>query len=317
MLVSPLLSSNFGAAVSQVAARVRASVAEVHSRGGSGSGTIWTGDGIVVTNDHVVRTDEARVALEDGRSFRATVFARDPRNDLAALRLDVQTEDLPVAERGDARHLRAGDLVLAVGNPAGVRGAVSIGVVHRALPRSHAGRGRELIEADVLLGPGSSGGPLADARGRVVGINAMVHATPTAWQSASVSCTMALAVPTHVVARLLGRTGERPALGIEAHEVTLPPALSERVRAAQGPSTPDSAIDRESIALLIAAVTTGSAADRAGLLLGDLLYAVDRSPIEGSAGLLNALDAHLPASAPLALGILRGGVPRDVLVTWS
>ena len=73
MLASPLLASNFGAAVSQVAARVRASVAEVHSRGGSGSGTIWTGDGIVVTNDHVVRTDEARVSFD-----RAIALANTP-----------------------------------------------------------------------------------------------------------------------------------------------------------------------------------------------------------------------------------------------
>src|SRR5688572_32108804 len=262
MLTSPLLSSNLGAAVSQVANRVRASVAEVHSRGGSGSGTVWSGDGIVITNHHVVQGERARITLEDGRSYEGSVFARDPRNDLAALR--VESHDLPAATLGDARHLRAGDLVLAVGNPAGVRGAVSVGVVHRALPRSHAGRGRELIQADVLLGPGSSGGPLTDARGRVVGINAMVHATPTAWGGSSASGTMALAVPTHVVARLLGRagSGERPTLGIEAHEVALPPTLAERT----GASEPQTS------ALLIAAVTGGSAAERAGLILGDLLY---------------------------------------------
>ena len=311
MLASPLLSSNLGAAVSQVAARVRSSVAEVHSRGGSGSGTIWTSDGVVITNHHVVPGDHARITLEDGRVFQASVFARDPRNDLAALRLTPEGADLPAAALGDARHLRAGDLVLAVGNPAGVRGAVSVGVVHRALPRSHAGRGRELIQADVLLGPGSSGGPLTDARGRVVGINAMVHATPTAWRSGSASGTMALAVPTHVVSRLLNRSGggERPLLGIEAHEVTLPPVLAERVSAF--PS------EDEQSALIVAGVTSGSAAERAGLLLGDVLYAVDGAPLEGSAGLLNALDGHAPGNGPLAVGLLRGGEPLEVLVSWG
>ena len=309
MLASPLLSANLGAAVSHVATRVRSSVAEVHSRGGSGSGTVWTRDGVVITNHHVVHSDQARVVLEDGRTYEGAVFARDPRNDLAALKLTPGSDDLPAAELGDARRLRAGDLVLAVGNPAGVRGAVTVGVIHQALPRSHAGRGRELIQADVLLGPGSSGGPLTDARGRVVGINAMVHATPTAWGGASASGTMALAVPTHVVARLLGRagSGERPTLGIEAHEVALPPTLAERT----GASEPQTS------ALLIAAVTGGSAAERAGLILGDLLYAVDGAPLEGSAGLLNALDAHVGSHDPLALGVLRGGAPREVLVSWS
>ena len=309
MLATPLFSSNLGAAVSHVATRVRSSVAEVHSRGGSGSGTVWTIDGVVITNHHVVPAETARVTLEDGRTYEGTVFARDPRNDLAALRLTPDSQDLPAAALGDARQLRAGDLVLAVGNPAGVRGAVSVGVVHRALPRWHAGRGRELIQADVLLGPGSSGGPLTDARGRVVGINAMVHATPTAWGSASASGTMALAVPTHVVGRLLVRAdrGERPTLGIKAHEIALPPALAART-----------GTDAEQTsALLVAAVTAGSAAERAGLLLGDLLYAVDGAPLEGSAGLLNALDAHASSDAPLPLGLLRGGEPREALVTWG
>ena len=325
-ITSPLLSSNLGAAVSQVANRVRASVAEVHSRGGSGSGTVWSSDpsansggtGIVITNHHVVQSDRARITLEAGRSYEGSVFARDPRNDLAALR--VESHDLPAATLGDARHLRAGDLVLAVGNPAGVRGAVSVGVVHRALPRSHAGRGRELIQADVLLGPGSSGGPLTDARGRVVGINAMVHATPTGWQRGSASGTMALAVPTHVVARLLGRSGERPTLGIEAHEVTLPPSLAERLPQGVADTAGAAVSEDGTSALIVAAVTSGSAAERAGLLLGDVLYAVNGARIEGSAGLLNALDAHaarIAGAAPLALGVLRGGEPRELLVTWS
>jgi S1-C subfamily serine protease len=122
---------------------------------------------------------------------------------------------------------------------------------------------------------------------------------------------MALAVPTHVVARLLGRAGrgakDRATLGIEAHEVALPPALATLTGR-----------DEERVsALLIAAVTANSAAERAGLMLGDLLYAVDGAPLEGSAGLLNALDEHALADGPLALGVLRGGAPQEVRVTWD
>jgi len=304
MLATPLFSSNLGAAVAQVAARVRASVTEIWSRGGSGSGTIWSADGAIVTNHHVLPGQRAHVTLEDGREYEGRTFARDPRNDLAVLRVD--GHDLPEVTLGDARTLRSGELVLAVGNPAGVRSAVTIGVLHRPLPRSHAARGRELIQADVLLGPGSSGGPLTDSRGRVIGINAMVHGG------------MALAVPTHVVARLLGRGARTPVLGIAAQEVALPPALAaatteNAMTGSDAQSAPDAG--QPESAMLVMRVEAGSVADLAGLLLGDLLYAANGNILEGDAGLLNALDGHF--AGPLTLSVLRGGVPRDVEVSWD
>ena len=131
-----------------------------------------------------------------------------------------------------------------------------------------------------------------------------------AWTTAGASGTMALAVPAHVVSRLLGRSGDRPLLGIEAHEVALPETLAARL-----PERPADADDDLPPALLVARVEPQSAAERAGLLLGDLLFAVDGAPVEGSAGLLNALDGH--AGGPLRLGILRAGLPRDVVVAWS
>jgi len=304
MLATPLFSSNLGAAVAQVATRVRASVTEIRSRGGSGSGTIWSADGAIVTNHHVLPGERAHVTLEDGREYEGRTVARDPRNDLAVLRVD--GHDLLAATLGDARTLRSGELVLAVGNPAGVRGAVTIGVLHRPLPRSHPGRGRELVQADVLLGPGSSGGPLTDARGRVIGINAMVHGG------------MALAVPTHVVSRLLGRGARTPVLGIAAQEVVLPPAFSAAA-SETGMAEPDApsapGVGQPESAMLVMRVETGSAADLAGLLLGDLLYAANGNILEGDAGLLNALDGHF--AGPLTLSVLRGGVARDVEVSWD
>ena len=196
-------------------------------RGGAGAGTIWRQDGIVVTNYHVAGKDRAQVRLADGRTFEGRVVAFDARNDLAVL--SIPASNLPAAEIGDARRLRPGELVLAVGHPYGVRNAVTVGVVNSALPDSPRGgagegspepapaaagaaagarernrlwrwgQGRELVMADVLLGPGNSGGPLVDARGRVVGINAMVGNG------------LALAVPSHLVQRLLARQGHRPA----------------------------------------------------------------------------------------------------------
>ena len=135
---------------------------------GAGSGVIWRADGLVVTNAHVVR-DARRVVVEltDGRELDAEVARLDPRRDLAALRLDAL--HLPAARVGDPVSLRAGQLVFALGHPWGVRNSLAAGVVHAA---SH--RDGHWVRADVRLAPGNSGGPLADAWGRVVGVNSMI-----------------------------------------------------------------------------------------------------------------------------------------------
>lgn len=154
------------AAAAGLAARLARVTVEVrsHGRGGAvGSGVIWHPDGLILTNAHVASGDVA-VALWDGRVLAARLVARDVRRDLAAL--VVSATGLPAAEIGDSGGLRVGELVVAVGNPLGLVRALSAGLVHAA--------GRRLIQADLRLAPGNSGGPLADARGRVVGLNAMI-----------------------------------------------------------------------------------------------------------------------------------------------
>jgi serine protease Do len=130
--------------------------------------------------------DRADVLLADTRRLLARVAARDPVNDLALLR--VEAGGLPAVEVAAARAVRPGELVLAVGHPFGLRNAVTVGLVIGRTTREH---GRAVIQADVLLGPGNSGGPLANARGQVIGINAMVAGG------------LALAVPSHLVERLV------------------------------------------------------------------------------------------------------------------
>ena len=191
MSISIALPDRVGLAAAELAERLQRSVVEVRTAGaGQGAGTIWRADGAIVTNHHVVPHDRAEVILADGRRLTATVVARDPGNDLALL--EVAAQDLPAAAIGDASRLQGGELVIAIGHPFGMRGAVTLGVVSAAMPtRPVPLPVRDLIRADVLLGPGNSGGPLADARGRVVGINAMVVGG------------MALAVPSHLVERLV------------------------------------------------------------------------------------------------------------------
>jgi serine protease Do len=158
------------AAAAALAARLARITVEVRQggpgrRGGAalGSGVVWHPDGLILTNAHVARGDVA-VALPDGRVLGARLVARDPERDLAALVVDAG--GLPAAEIGDAAALRVGELVLALGNPWGLARALTAGLVHAV--------DRRLVQADLRLAPGNSGGPLADARGRVVGLNTMI-----------------------------------------------------------------------------------------------------------------------------------------------
>ncbi len=139
---------------------------------GQGAGIVWSADGSIVTNAHVATGATARVALADGRAAEARVVARDVKRDLALLRVNIDRFGgaLPVPTLGEPSALRVGDVVLALGHPFGLEHALSLGVVHAA---PDSGRSHYLL-ADIRLAPGNSGGPLADARGRIVGVNSMI-----------------------------------------------------------------------------------------------------------------------------------------------
>jgi len=153
----------------EVAERLRRSTVQVQSGGrrqGGGSGVIWSSNGVIITNAHLASESGAKVALWDGSTHEATLVDRDPRRDLASLK--IEASGLPAATAGDSNALRVGELVIAVGNPFGFIGALTTGVVH-SLPNR-----KRWVAADVRLAPGNSGGPLADAQGRVIGINTMI-----------------------------------------------------------------------------------------------------------------------------------------------
>lgn len=160
-----------------VVARLREITVEVRTTAqAGGSGVIWKAEGLVVTSAHVVLSahgvrGDAQVVLADRRRFPAALVGWDRERDLALLR--VEASALPAAIVGDPDCLRPGELVLAVGYPFGLTGAVVMGVVHAA-PARGRGAGPDWIQADLRLAPGNSGGPLGDACGLVVGINAMV-----------------------------------------------------------------------------------------------------------------------------------------------
>lgn len=253
----------------EIAERLRRStvtVREPGERGGAGSGVIWRSDGLLVTNAHVARSERPQIELWDGRRYDGELEARDPRRDLASLR--VNAPDLTPVEAGDSASLRAGELVIAVGNPLGFSGALSTGVVH-AVGRLRGLGARNWVQADVRLMPGNSGGPLADARGRLVGINTMIAGG------------LALAVPSNTVAEFVAG-GVSPGLG-----VVLQPVRVGR-----------------SLGLLVLNVDRASAAASASMLAGDVLVGAEGREFRSADDLAEAIEAQ--AGGVLRLEFLRG-----------
>ncbi len=187
------IAQQLNAEMASVAESAGRGLVQVHNGGrGAGTGTIWHPDGLVVTNAHVVSGGPLRVTLPDGRKLKARLLARDREQDLAAL--VVEASGLPTIEIGGSRDLQPGQWVLAMGNPWGVRGAVTAGIVigmgseWPEMPRSR----REWIVVGLHLRPGYSGGPLVDVQGRLVGINTMMTGPD-----------VGMAVPVHVVKAFL------------------------------------------------------------------------------------------------------------------
>ena len=201
----------------EIADRLRRSTVLVRpgASKGNGSGVLWSSDGLIVTNAHVAQGSRAEISLWDGREFRAEVTSRDARRDLAALR--ISAGELFAAEAGDSSRVRPGEIAIAVGNPLGFVGALTTGVVHAV--GSLRGLGSQSwVQSDVRLAPGNSGGPLADAGGRVIGINAMVAGR------------LALAIASNEVARFLrGESGaDSLRLGVSVVPVRLPRPIAGR-----------------------------------------------------------------------------------------
>ena len=292
----------YSRAVMAVADRLLPSVASLRvmrrTRGGqmpagSGSAVVLTPDGFLLTNAHVVgRSDtRGRATFGDGREERFEVVGRDPLSDLALLRSEGQ--DLIPAELGDAERLRVGQLVVAIGNPNGLGGTVTAGVVSalgRSLPARSRRAGRiidNVIQTDAALNPGNSGGALADSRARVVGIN-----------TAIAGIGLGLAVPINgatqrVIAGLMsdGRV-RRAYLGIAGGPRPVPP----QARAATGSTTSVEVVE----------VVPDGPADRAGIRPEDLILSVNSTRIERVEDLQRLMVADL-IGTPVSVRVLRAG----------
>lgn len=262
----------------EIAEQLRRSTVLVHSGGrGSGSGVIWSSDGLVVSNAHVVHGGHVKIQLWDGREFDAAVCLRDVRCDLAQLRIDAA--NLPAASVADSSEVRPGELAIAVGNPMGFLGALATGVIHGVGPLQGLG-GQTWVQADVRLAPGNSGGPLANAQGRVIGLNTMVAGR------------LALAIPSNAVRDFLTAGPASAWLGVTLHATHIPqPAGAAR-----------------KFGLLILEIEPGSPANMASLVPGDILLGTEEKAFKTIEDLANALQGAGPRV--LRVEFLRGDYTR-------
>lgn len=289
------LSSDLAAAV-EAAGR---SVVAIHARRRiPASGVVWQ-PGVVVATHHTIQRDEdITVALHDGTSAPATLVGRDPSTDLAVLRLGDATgaSAPPAAFTTDAP--RVGQLALALGRP-GTTVTASLGIVSAVGGEWRTWQGGTIdrfVRLDVSVYDGFSGGPLVDAAGRVAGIN-----------TSGLARAVALTVPASTVARVAGQLLERGHvargwLGIATQPVRLPPGLQRSAGTGAG------------VGLVVVNVEADSPADRGGVLIGDILLALDDRPLSDPGDVLAALGGDR-IGTPVALRVARGGRAEMLTVT--
>jgi Do/DeqQ family serine protease len=267
----------------------------------AGSGVIVRSDGIVVTNNHVISgATQIRVVLNDRREYPAEVILADERSDIAVLKLQGVTEQLPVLAIDDREEQQVGDLVLAIGNPFGVGQTVTNGIIS-ALNRTETGisDSGSFIQTDAAINPGNSGGPLVDMDGDVIGINTAIFS-----RSGS-SSGVGFAVPASMVKRVVdsalgGATSVvRPWLGVKGDTVSADIARSLGLARPQG--------------LIVTDLYDGGPGARAGLRQGDVITAIDGAEVNDQAGLNFRVGTRSPNEA-VALTVLRDGRSQTINV---
>ena len=262
-----------------------------------GSGFIIASDGLVLTNAHVVReAKEVMIKLNDRREFKARVLGADAATDIAVLRIDAK--NLPVVRLGDSGQLQVGDPVLAIGSPFGFEQSATQGIVSakgRSLPGDSA---VPFIQTDAAVNPGNSGGPLFDASGAVVGINAQIYSRSGGFQGLSFAIPIAVAL--HVKDQILA-TGHasHARLGVAAQD------LSQGLAESFGLKTPGGA--------LVSSVQDHSAAAAAGLQPGDVITAINGEAIDRPGDLSSRISQQAPGDT-VKLSIWRNKAARELTV---
>jgi Do/DeqQ family serine protease len=255
---------------------------------GGGSGVIVDKEGYVLTNNHVIEgADRVKVRLNDDREFTATVKGQDSRTDLAVLYIN--SKDLPVATLGDSDKLEVGEWAIAIGSPFGLEHTVTVGVIS-AKGRSGLGTGtyEDFIQTDASINPGNSGGPLINIDGEVIGINAMIIQPGTG---------IGFAIPVNMAKQILTdliQQGKvvRPWLGISVQDLT--PEMMEHFKV------------KEKEGVLVGQVYSGTGAEKAGMVSGDIIKSLDDKPVKNVNELVREI-LKKKVGQKVKVGIIRDG----------
>ena len=264
-----------------------------------GSGFVIDSSGIIVTNNHVIESaDEIMVTFSDGSKYEATLIGRDPKTDLALLRIE-PSGPVPALKFGDALQSRVGDWVIAIGNPFGLGGSLSVGVISAINRNINSGPYDSFIQTDAAINRGNSGGPLFNIKGEVIGVNSAII-SPSGG-----SVGIGFAVPADstlmTVISQLREFGEtrRGWLGVRVQEVTDNLAETLRLGRTRG--------------ALVAEVTMGGPAEKAGIRQGDVIVRFDKSDIQRMRD-LPRIVAETAINKLVEVRVVRNGEARDFWV---
>jgi S1-C subfamily serine protease len=310
----------------QVAALANFQGDQIPVQQGLGSGFVWDTAGHIVTNNHVVDgAEEIQVTFADGRSVSGEVVGRDVNSDLAVLRVDLPADQLQPVQVADSTQVRVGQLAIAIGNPFGLEGTMTLGIISalgRSLPVESGFQGGafyripDVIQTDAPINPGNSGGVLVNDLGQVVGVTAAIES------STGSNAGIGFAIPSAIVQRVVpaliedGRF-QYPWLGISGRDLT-----ADLAEAA--------GLDPSQRGALVIEVTAGGPADEAGLqgsdqetsvngqsvpAGGDVITAIDGQPVDEFDDLVSYLVHSTEVGQTITLSIVRDGDPMEVQVT--
>ncbi|AFW00971.1 endopeptidase [Gluconobacter oxydans] len=271
-----------------------------------GSGFIISADGYVVTNNHVVNgATKVTVTLDDGTTLPAKIIGRDPKTDVALLRVK-PTGKLPFIDLGDSDEVQPGEWVIAVGNPYGLGGTVTAGIVSALGRDLHSGAYNDFIQVDAPINHGNSGGPLFTQDGKVVGINSMII-SPNGGGSIGIG----FAIPSNTVRSVvdqLEKTGHvtRGYFGIEGQDISPTMAQALNLKSPEPGAPPHGT--------LVASVSKGSPAEKAGIKSGDVILTLNGHPVKNGHDLAVKVVSIAPGT-DATVNLLRDGKPMDVKFT--
>ncbi len=295
---------------------------------GAGSGFVWDQQGHIVTNNHVVDgAEKIEVTFSDGTTVPAKLVGADPDSDLAVIKVDVSSDQLKPVQMGDSSQVRVGQLALAIGNPFGLEGTMTVGIVSaigRTMPADVRGSNGlrfsipDVIQTDAPINPGNSGGVLLNDQGQVVGVTFAIEST--AGSNAGIGFVIPSAIVERVIPQLIDSGSyEHPYLGISGTE--LKPELADAMK-----------LDATQRGVLVIDVPAGGPAEKAGLrgsdrtiqidgqdakVGGDVITAIDGQTVQGMDDLISYLGSHTTVGQKVTLTVLRDGKTSDIQVTLA